>query len=410
MVDPLAPGVADAENISNPRHSELYQTISAVRYLGVPAGNARLCMDQYMRGETVLETLPSIITIPLTTYCNYRTPCLICDRNVRAEVSDYEISLEVVNAVRPLLKTAKTVYLHGGGEPMFSKYFKDVVDVVEEPCAISFATNAMLLTKRMSDLFLEKGKIGNIMVSLDAATPDLFRIMRPSGDFETVIRNISYLTGKRASLGLVHPTITLIMIVCQENLADLPAFVDLASRIGARQVIYGHLNDGLNFTLTTADQREFNYKEQQNFSDPVYHDAMVMEAYEKAKAKGIAMVFVGPPFVGPKAGDIDRTILDDLYPPTNSPVTSPFHKPLGNGRPPCTKPWDEVVIQPDGDVRLCCYIDINRWKLGNVLESDFMEIWNSRVMVNERTQAFSKSFAKMCLTSQPCYFRESSPK
>jgi radical SAM protein with 4Fe4S-binding SPASM domain len=366
-------------------------------------------MDQYMRGETVLETLPSIITIPLTTYCNYRTPCLICDRNVRAKASDCEISLDVINAARPLIKTAKRIYLHGGGEPMFSKYFKDVVNVVEEPFAISFATNAMLLTKRMSDLFLEKRTIDNLMVSLDAATPDLFRIMRPSGDFETVIRNISYLTGKRDSLGLVHPTITLMMIVCQENLAEVPAFVDLASRIGALQVIYGHLNNGLDFTLTTADQREWNYKEQQNFSDPVYHDAMVIEAYEKAKVKRIAMFFVGPPFIGPKAGDVDRRILDDLYPPKNIAVMSPFHKPLGNGRPPCTKPWDEVVIQPDGDVRLCCYIDINRWKLGNVLESDFMEIWNSRAMIDERTQAYSKSFAKMCLASQPCYFRESSP-
>lgn len=117
------------------------------------------------------------------------------------------------------------------------------------------------------------------------------------------------------------------------------------------------------------------------------------------------MTFVGAPFVGRAAENVDRRILDDLYPPTNVAATSPYHKPLGSGRPPCTKPWDEVVIQPDGEVRLCCYMDVNRWRLGNVLETDFMDIWNSRVMLEERQRAFERSFARMCVASQPCYFR-----
>jgi radical SAM protein with 4Fe4S-binding SPASM domain len=358
-----------------------------------------------MDGKTVLDTLPSIITIPLTTYCNYRTPCLICDRNVRATTSDSEIGAEVIDAVTPLLKTAKTIYLHGGGEPMYSKHFVDVIDIVDEPYAISFATNAMLLTKRRSDQFLEKGTIGTLMVSLDAATPDVFRIMRPSGDFDTVIGNVSYLTRKRDSLGLGHPTIELVMIVCHNNLCEMPAFVDLAGRIGASRVTFGHLNSGLDFTLTTADQRRWDYKEQQKFGDPLYHDTMVMKAYEKAKTGGIAMTFVGPAFIGPGAFDVDSGILDDIYPPTNVTMTSRYHKPLGSGRPPCLKPWNEAVIQPDGQVRLCCYVDVNRWSLGNILESDFMEMWNSTAMVEERRHAFARSFAKACFASQPCYFR-----
>ncbi len=385
-----------------------YQKISAVRYLNSPLENAKLCEEQYREGKTALETLPSIITLTMTVFCNYKTPCLKCDRNVRSESAYSEISDDVMNAAMPLLKTAKLVYLHCGGEPMFSKQFDETIKIVDFPTQIVFSTNAMLLNKRRADLFLEKGNVPQITVSFDAATENMYRIMRPSGKFKTVVDNISYLTKRKSTLNLDKPRIILHMTVCRKNLSDVPKLVDLAQEIGADVVSYDHLNSGLDFNLNTVDSQIWDYKKQADFENPSYHNEMILEAYQKAKSMDIRIRFVGEPFLGPMASEIDHSITEDLasiFRFADEIPISPFHRDANNGRPHCLTPWREVVIQPTGDVRSCYFHDMERYKIGNILDTDFMEIWNSSDMVKMREQAFKKSFARMCYASEPCYYR-----
>ena len=67
----------------------------APRHPGAPLENARLARDEYQAGAVVLESLPPIVTLALTTFCNNRIPCVICDRNVRPACADSETSPEV---------------------------------------------------------------------------------------------------------------------------------------------------------------------------------------------------------------------------------------------------------------------------------------------------------------------------
>ena len=391
-------------------HLRNYQKISAVRYLNSSLENAKLCEEQYREGKTVLETAPLIVFLTLTSFCNYKIPCLICDRNVRPESADSQLSKDVLDAALPILRTARVVYLHCGGEPMFSNQFDNAIKLIDLPTLIAFSTNGMLLTKKRANLFLERKNVAHITFSMDAATESMFQIMRPSGKFKTVVNNISYLIEQRNSLGLDKPKIALNMTICKDNLPDVPKLIDLAVNIGAEEVMYNHLNIGLDFTLNTAEGETWRYNEQTDFEDLDSHDEIILETYEKAKAKanGIKMGFRGAPFIGSRTRGIDKKVVTDLIPilrPIDSFPVSPFHKDANNCRPSCVTPWREVVIQPNGDIRPCFHHDIDRYKIGNILESDFMEIWNSSIMVNMREEALNNSFAKMCYASEPCYFR-----
>jgi len=106
---------------------------SSITYLGSPDQNAELNRQEYQEGKTVLKSLPSVVTLALTTHCNNKTPCVICDRNTRPSCGDCEIDPRMIAITVPLLQTAKYVLLHCGGEAMFSKYYDRLLPVSNRP-------------------------------------------------------------------------------------------------------------------------------------------------------------------------------------------------------------------------------------------------------------------------------------
>ena len=386
--------------------------LADVPHLGNPTENEKLAAAEYRAGKTVLRSLPAIVTYALTTHCySGKDVCLICDRNTRPASADSSATPEAIRAVTPLLKTALQVFLHCGGEAMFSPYFDDVIAMIDPPTRVRFATNGMALTPRRADHMLERDVMGGIIISLDAATPEMLRIMRPACDFEVITRNASYYTARIRALGREHAScIGLSMTVCESNLGDVPALVDLADSIGARFVEYNHLNVGLTHTVKTVDGWDWVYREQAIFSDPALHDRLLLEAYRRARARDIGIKFVGQPFIGPDKDAVDRSIRDDIIhdgsnASVSEPWTSPYHALFAEGLPRCVKPWREVVIHPTGLVRACYFHDECKFAIGSIVDGDFMAIWNSPRMVAHREQFLAQGVSQMCVASHPCMFR-----
>jgi radical SAM protein with 4Fe4S-binding SPASM domain len=386
------------------------RNLQSVRHLNSPVDNEELSRTQYVDGKVVLESLPPVVTFALTTFCNNRKPCLICDRHLRHPSGERATSSEVIAAVAPIMKTALHLLLHCGGEAMFSKHFDDVISMVNPPTRVHFATNAMLMHKRRVDKMLEKDIVGGIVVSLDAATPETYRIMRPSSSFKAVTKNIAYFTERMRALGRGDSAIFLNMTICEANLADVPKLPDLASQLGARRVEYNHLNEGLSYTVKTVDGWDWVYHDQARFKDKALHDRLVHEAYDRAKEKGIEMAFVGKPFLEDELStgeeELAEDLLSDIPFASDKPWFCPRHKLYGPRVQPCLKPWREIVIQPDGDLRMCYFHCQSEWTIGNILERDFMEIWNSEEMIEQREQFLAKSVSNRCAQSAPCVHRQ----
>lgn len=388
------------------------RSVSDLPCLGRPIENAELACAEYEAGKTVLTSLPQAVNFSLSTYCNFKMPCLPCDRHTRPEEADSETDETVIEAVTPLLRTALRVILHAGGEAMFSRCFDRVIGSIVPPTRAAFATNGYLLTKRKTELMLEQDIMGLLSISLDAATPGTYRIMRPSSDFETVTRNITYYAERAAALGREQSVVSLSMTVCKTNLEDVPEFIDLAAKLGAPHVEYRHLNEGFSHVVKTVDGWDWVYEEQQRFDDPERHDALMFEAYRRAEARGIKMWVLGKPFIGPFAHRVEPGVIEDLQ--KHNPYVFPEdrrwfcskRKPPQPGMTLCPGPWRKLAVQPKGEVRLCCFHDITRLGLGNVMQSDILRIWNSPGMIAQRKQALRNSFSHACLSSLPCGYRD----
>lgn len=387
--------------------------LSRVPVLGKPIENASLAYAEYRAGRTAISSLPPVVTFALTTQCFTKDICVICDHNGRDARIDFDSTEEAITAVMPILKTASIVRLHCGGEPLFSQHFDVVIQAMEPPTRVSFATNGMALTPGRAELMLKRDIMGDIVISLDAATEETLRIMRPACDFGVLASNVSYYVQRAKSLGRDAAQVHFSMTLCNSNLRDIPLLVDLAEEWGATHVQYNHLNEGLSHTVTTTEGRKWVYADQARITDTALHDRLLLEAYHRAKAKGIGIVFVGKPFIGPDQQAIPPEIKSDIRSKGNLVVQtargdvwkSGFHKPLSPELPVCAKPWQEIVIQPDGLVRGCYFHDLGDHNLGSILKIDFMQIWNSEEMIKRREQFLSQGVSNVCLASHPCLFR-----
>jgi len=58
----------------------------------------------------------------------------------------------------------------------------------------------------------------------------------------------------------------------------------------------------------------------------------------------------------------------------------------------CPKPFNEVWINPNGDLALCCVDYFGEVKLGNLLKSDFLSVWNGPIMQDIRRMHNERKF------------------
>ena len=286
-----------------------------------------------------------------------------------------------------------------------SKQFDKVIAMTSPATTIAFATNATLLNPKRAERLLSKGA-AKFVVSMDAATAATYRIMRPSGDFDTVVRNIKYYTDRARALKLDQATVYLNMTICETNLEEVPAFVDLANELGVNRVDFNHLNPGLTHVVETSAGREWDYVAESRFSDPARHDALLLEAWDRAQRSGMEMTFSGKAFIGPEADQLAETARALTITPFlfegDTPWHSDHHARLDPSLPPCFKPWQETVIQPTGNVRVCYYHDETQYTVGSIVENDFLRLWNSEEMVAARQRFLQQGVAPRCHASHPC--------
>jgi MoaA/NifB/PqqE/SkfB family radical SAM enzyme len=371
-----------------------------VKFFGRPEENRKLAAEERAAGRIVLESLPPITTFALTTQCNNRRPCLICDRNVRPPEGDFDTNAAVVRAMEPLIRTASVLLLHTGGEAMMSKYYDDVIDMVNPPTEVTFATNAMLMNHKRADRMLARPIMCKIVISLDAATSEIYRIHRPGSKFETVVDNVKYYIAQAKSLGRKKAQVELNMTVCKSNLRDVPKLVDLAVEVGASGISFQRLNSGLSFVLKTVDGDTWDYKDQSTFENPSVVDRTILDTYRLAKQAGLEVSYMGSFLKETVADPTQADVIKELTGKIPFDEEGKFHNhPEKEGLARCLKRWEEVCVMPDGNVRACYYHLVPQYVVGNVIDQDFMAVWNSDLMIQERAMVVMNRWPASCLNA-----------
>ncbi len=341
-------------------------TLAPIRNLHA-ASNSFLQAIDWLTPYVRLVYSPVWIQVEPTTRCNLH--CLFCKgsvwdrRGIDMKFKDFR---DIVNQI----PSVSSIHLQGFGEPLMCRDFFPMVEYSKtRRIDVGTVTNGTLLSSKNNEKIINSG-LDYILISVDGALPETFERIRVGCKFERVMQNVTELLTLREDRK--KPVIGFLFVCTSQNLAELPAVVQLAGDMGVDLV---QAQEALSFDditiQTRLQKKEFHLKAKERKS-------IVDKASALARNSKISFYWAG----GRRSFSPSRWL--DWF---NHDVKR------------CTKPFNSCYITADGYVTACCVNpDPRRHSFGNVLRTDFTEIWKSKVYMTMRSEFLRGKVPDYCLT------------
>jgi MoaA/NifB/PqqE/SkfB family radical SAM enzyme len=180
------------------------------------------------------ESEPACLYIETTNRCNLL--CTTCPRTFEALEPPADMSWELFTNIVDQFPRIARVVLHGVGEPMMVRALPRMIRYLKDRGTyVLFNTNGTLLTPRKGRELIDGG-LDELRVSLDAAEPKAFKLVRGRDMFARIVRNLRAFRAMQRELAVERPRVSLWLTGLQETVAQLGDFVRLAHDVDVGEV------------------------------------------------------------------------------------------------------------------------------------------------------------------------------
>lgn len=287
--------------------------------------NLALAQWQMLTRSTHVRGYPFEVIVDPNNYCNLRCPLCPTGQHVNERnygempFAQYE---KLLDELAPYLFKVR---FYNWGEPLLHKSIHDMIAAAHRR-RVSTEISSNLShnwTTDDADKLIRSG-LDRLIVSLDGASPETYRVYRVGGDFEKVTRNVRMLADRKQVLGIRSPEVEIQFIVMRHNEHEIDEVPALAQRLGAD------------------------------------HHRLVPVVLNQEDAKQRAQYL-------PAEGRFSRYDYD-----------GGFTDKIFASQPVCPWPWRSAVVNWDGSVSSCCIFEGTKTEMGNAFESGgFKKVWTS---------------------------------
>lgn len=308
--------------------------------------NKQLNENEMASGRIVLDSLPRILMIVLTTRCNLE--CIMCSRG-----NPKKDSILLFDKVRQIISLFP--YLEAidwqGGEVFLVDYFKDLFIKAGGYPNIdqSIITNGLLINEEWTDILVNFRV--NLTFSIDSVVKKTYEYIRQPAVFEKLLGNLEMI---RAVNEKNNNSIQLHIntVVMRSNHRELHLFPAFCQRYGIKHLRFDFLRPdvaGGEDILINPDSRAIEYLKD-----------VLPKIEEECHRLGIWFEYTLKPFL---------SISDNLSGGPNRK-----EQPIR-----CKLPWKKIFIDASGEgtVRPDCLCEHS---IGNIYSNSIEEIWNSEPM------------------------------
>jgi len=322
--------------------------------------------------QPIVPPSPSSLYIEVTKNCNEK--CTMCPRTYRWPDRKDNLNFEHFTHIVDQAGKLERAVLHGLGEPLLNpQLFKMVRYLKARGVYVLFNSNALALNERRRTELVESG-LDEYRVSLDAARPETYKLVRGIAGLDKVKRNLLALTALMARIG--HgPKVSLWFTTMRENIKELPDVARFAVEAGISELYVQRLvyfGEG----LAVAEQSLYRQTAQQE------REALALTS-QICQEHGINLAASGGEQVGLQGNLTAQAALDDERPWKT-----------------CTRPWRLMYVQANGDVSPCCFAPFTGIDgepiLGNVFQESLEEVWQGRKYIEFRRAFLTKQPPKCC--------------
>ena len=320
--------------------------------------------------ETV-DREPVCLYLETTNRCNLL--CETCPRTFEDLEPPADMSWDLFTRIVDEFPKVERVVLHGVGEPMMVRELPQMIRYLKDRgIYVLFNTNGTLLNLRKGKELIDAG-LDELRVSLDAAEPAAFKIVRGLDMFDRIVTNVRQFTAMQREGKQNIPRVSLWLTGLRETVAQLPAFVKLAHEIGVTEVylqrlVYFSGGQGLarleSSLLAQADNQEKD---------------MIRQAEQLAQQVGIRFNASG----------------------ATEPGASLHRKTGDQPWSLCRRPWTLMYFTAHGRALPCCIAPFSlrgyeSFTLGDATQQTLREIWNGPQYRNFRRALLSEDPNPAC--------------
>jgi MoaA/NifB/PqqE/SkfB family radical SAM enzyme len=299
----------------------------------------------------VAESEPVCLYLETTNRCNLL--CTTCPRTFEALEPPGDMSWELFTRIVDQFPSIARVVLHGVGEPMMVPALPRMIRYLKDRGTyVLFNTNGTLLTRRKGQELIDSG-LDELRVSIDAAEPEAFKLVRGRDMFTRIVRKVSAFRAMQRELAADRPRVSLWLTGLKETVDQLEDFVRLAHRIDVAEVYL---------------QRLVYFPEAQGLARPesaLFAGGEDEEGQRVRAAEALARE-LGITFNASGATDPASSI-------TPEDEAQPWSL--------CRRPWSLMYFTAHGRAIPCCVAPFSMrgydsFTLGDATQQSLREIWN----------------------------------
>jgi len=168
----------------------------------------------------IASKYPLSLVMGTVNRCNLN--CKMCYKKYHTEPRE-ELPIKTIRNIISQCKDIPSVTLGLDGEVLLDRNIKKTIKLLKGK-DVFFSTNGTLLTDEIIKLLVDN-QITRLRISLDAATPETYKIIRGHDMLEKVEGNINRLIAYKKKRKSQLPTIRVSFVVQEENKHERKAFV-----------------------------------------------------------------------------------------------------------------------------------------------------------------------------------------
>jgi len=307
-----------------PQFTRLKRHVIALCSHSTPAKLANLLRVEFERKarRVSVSGYPYILIIDPGNICNLRCPLCPSGLDIMKRKRQFVRFPDFRQIVDRLERYLYEVILHNWGEPLLNPDIYDMIQhCSDKNIGTSLSTNFSLEHVDI-DKLVSSG-LEYLVVSLDGTTQDVYSEYRIGGNIDLVLANIARIVDKKRETGRKRPFIEWQFIVMKHNCHQIDSARKMAKELGVDLIRF---------------------------------------------------IPAGLPFNAPNREELAQKWCVDL---TAGRKNANHRSPDGPIKMGCFYLYRSVTVNPVGAVGPCCVVFDEDDDFGNMLETDFSEIWNN---------------------------------
>jgi radical SAM protein with 4Fe4S-binding SPASM domain len=281
---------------------------------------------------------PASLSIEPTNYCNLHCPECPSGMDLLTRKKgnmNFEIFQNLVDQLSPGLFYLN---LYFQGEPYLNPGFPEMIRYAKSKrLYVATSTNGHFLTPENVRPTIES-RLDRLIISLDGADAETYKQYRSGGDFEKVITGIKEIIEQKKRSGSKKPRVVIQFLLLKSNEHQINQIRKLGKDLGVDKI-----------ELKTAQFCEFKQ------GNPLMPDNPGFSRYKKIQVN---------------TADIPHFEIRNRM---------PNH---------CFRMWSSCVVTWDGEVVPCCFDKDATYKMGNLNEKPFKQIWKDKFYREFRKKIF----------------------